>query len=558
MKKPYKPSIALFLVILMLWGCASRPEQQTALAPPPAAKNITQAAVSEELTLPEPDLTTAEEIRQLEELGDWRKKTTESPPELNEITYDFPVVINKQVEFYLDFFTRKHRRTFQRWLERSGRYVPMIQEKLAQANLPLDLAYLPMIESGYSLTAYSRAKAAGPWQFIRSTGRHFGLEINSYVDERRDPVKATDAAITFLSELYERFQSWELAVAAYNAGAGKISKGIKRYQTNDFWELADKRFLKMETKRYVPKLIAAIIIAKEPEKYGFTNINYAPPLEYDTVEVPRWTALEAVTAACPVKLDELQELNRQLRQQVTPPDQATYQLKVPRGLQQTLEENLPKVHAVMTTDYKTHIVADRDTLTRICRKYSINKTTLLKVNNLQPGRLTPGQRLRIPYQTTNYVLWDRKTPAGEQGNHLVLHKIKPGETVSSIAREYSVPPAMIAAWNGLQSLDKIRAGQQLALYLRNTAEPPVITAGLNKKQHKAERAEPVQALTKNYTVRKGDTLWAIARRFKIKAEEIKQWNNLQSNTIHPGVELVLRQPAAETISMLNSQEKSKL
>ena len=547
MKKFSKNSPALLFILLLLWGCASRPQLQTT-ENSPEPESMVQAVVSEELTVPEPDLTADEEIRELKELGDWQEETAESAEVPAEITYDFPVVINKQVEFYLDFFTRKHRRTFQRWLQRSGRYVPMIKEKLARAGMPLDLAYLPMIESGYSLTAYSRARAAGPWQFIRSTGRHYGLAINSYVDERRDPEKATDAAIAFLSELHERFNSWELSVAAYNAGAGKISKGIRRYKTNDFWELASKRFLRLETKRYVPKLIAAIIIARNPEKYGFTNIKYDPPLEYDTVEVPRWTSLKAVTVACSVKLEELRQLNRQLRRQITPPDQASYLLKVPKGMKQTVEANLPKVHATVTTHYKTHIVAQNDTLTRICRKYNINKTTLLKVNDLRSSKLARGQRLRIPYQITNYVLWDKETPASEKGSHLVLHKIKPGETISIIARQYNVPPHMIASWNGLKNIHKIRAGQQLALYLDKSGQPIVISARAHKKPHIAGKKTNTRT---SYTVRKGDTLWAIARRYKVKAAEIKKWNNLKTNTIHPGVELLLQRPeATETISLL--------
>ena len=551
MRYLYKSSCAVFFVLLFLWGCASRPRQEAALVPLQPESTIPPVEISEEFTVPEPDITTAEEIRDLEELGEWQENVPELVPVPPEITYDFPVVINKQVEFYLDFFTKKHHRTFRRWLERSGRYVPMIQEKLARACLPLDLAYLPMIESGYSLTAYSRARAAGPWQFIRATGRHYGLTINSYVDERRDPEKATDAAIAFLSELYQRFNSWELSVAAYNAGPGKIAKGVRRYKTNDFWKIADNRFLKMETKRYVPKLIAAIIIAKNPGKYGFTNINYEQPLAYDVVKVSRWTSFRAVTAACPVEVNELRELNRQLRKQITPPDQASYQLKVPMGLKQTLEVNLPRVHAVVTTSYKTHIVAGNDTITRICRKHKINKTTLLKVNDLRSNKLNKGQRLRIPYQTTNYVLWDKETPAGEKGSHMVLHKIKSGETLSIIARQYNVPIQMIAAWNGLENMHKIRAGQQLALYLDNNIEPLVITAGVYKKRYRADN-KPIKA---SYTVRKGDTLWAIARRYKLKPAEIKVWNNLKSNIIHPGNELLLQQPVAnETISLLQEPD----
>ena len=529
--------------LFLLWGCASH---DSSLSFSSEIESFPQPVSTEELTVPEPEITTAEEIRGLEKLGDWEKNSIETLPAQTAVQYDFPVIINKQVEYYLDFFTNKHRNSFHCWLERSGRYVPMIQEHLRQAGLPLDLAYLPMIESGYTLTAYSKAKAAGPWQFISSTGRHYGLAINRYIDERRDPEKATLAAIAFLSELYERFHSWELSVAAYNAGPGKIGNGLKKYKTDDFWELASKRYLKLETKRYVPKLMAAIIISRDPEKYGFTDIQYEQPLEYDSVDVPRWTSLEAVTVACAADLKQLRTLNSQLRKNITPPDQAYYSLKVPAGMKSTVEENLPNVHATVTTSYKTHIVKSRDSLTRICRSYKINKTTLLKVNNLRTAKLTPGQRLRIPYQTTNYVLLDKNIMPGATlaGNNLVLHTIRPGESISGIAKQYHVPPRMIASWNGLKNLHHIRAGQQLALYIQDSnSKPPVITARTTKKQigrmASATHSQPVY-----YQVRQGDSLWSIARRNQLSPQQIRHWNNLQTNLIHPGARLLLQAPAS--------------
>ena len=539
-----------YFFLFLLWGCASH---ESSLSLSSEIESVPQPVSAEELTIPEPEITTAEEIRELEELGDWEEKPVEMIPAQTVAQYAFPVIINKQVEYYLDFFAKKHKNSFRRWLERSGRYVPMIQEHLRQAGLPLDLAYLPMIESGYMLTAYSKAKAAGPWQFIRSTGLHYGLTIDRYVDERRDPEKATLAAIAFLSELYERFHSWELSVAAYNAGAGKIGNGLKKFKTDDFWELASKRYLKLETKRYVPKLMAAIIISREPEKYGFTDIQYEQPLEYESVNVPRWTSLEAVTVACAADLKQLRTLNSQLRKNFTPPDQAYYSLKVPAGMKSTVEENLPKVHATVTTSYKTHIVKARDTLTRICRSYKINKTTLLKVNDLRTARLTPGQRLRIPYQTTNYVLLDKKMMPGAtpSGNNLVLHKIRPGESISSIARQYHVPPRMIASWNGLKNLHRIRAGQQLALYIQNSnTQPPVIMARATKKQMSRTSAS-IHSQPVYYQVRQGDSLWSIARRNQLSPKQIRQWNNLKTNLIHPGTRLLLQAPTStKKLSML--------
>jgi len=297
---------------------------------------------------PEPEKTKAQELKDLKLLGKWEQGVPAVKYSDEVADYDFPVTMNRQVKYYLDFFTGKHRKNFAIWLSRSGRYLPMIHEHLRAAGLPEDLVYLAMIESGYNERAYSSAKAVGIWQFIKPTGRSYGLVINNYVDERRDPVKSTQAAVSFLSELYNEFDSWYLAVAAYNAGEGKIRRAIKKYKTTDFWEIAQGRYLKLETKRYVPKLIAAIIIAKDPAKYGFGTIAYADPLEYETVEVPRWTSLKAVALACDLDSVELKKYNNELSKEFTPPDRASYLFKVPSGKKTDVEKNLPRVQAVET------------------------------------------------------------------------------------------------------------------------------------------------------------------------------------------------------------------
>jgi membrane-bound lytic murein transglycosylase D len=517
-----------------------------------------------DLTLAEPEKTAAEEIEALAAIGTWEEGPGEPVAGADE--YDFPVVINRQVEFYLDFFQKKQHQSFARWLARSGRYLPMIEEELRQAGLPLDLAYLPMIESGYSLTACSPAKAVGPWQFMSATARHYGLRIDSHVDERRDPVKSTRAAVRYLARLHEEFGSWQLAVAGYNAGEGKIRSAMRQADTNNFWQLSPH--LHLETTRYVPKLIAAIIIAKNPEKYGFTGIPYDEPLDFEIAEVDRWTPLEAVAVACDVDIELLQELNRELLQAVAPPHLARYPLKVPRSKAEVLARNLPRVRPVIATRYKTHVVSKQETLAQISRKYSLNKTTLLKANNLRSARLEAGQRLRIPYQDTTYQL----LPAGRVGGYkpapvsdknLRLHTVRPGETVSSIAREYNLPASLIATWNNLDDMNRVRTGQQLALYVvteekaGGRREQPLViepktfklaSAGaetdrtlLNAPKEKpaGKNAEPASRLT-YYQVRGGDTLSTIARKFKISTDEIKRWNQLEDDVIHPGSRLLLR------------------
>jgi membrane-bound lytic murein transglycosylase D len=556
----------LFLFILpfllaSMWGCAAT--DSTSLSPSADAtfaaeesdggsdEVLDQELAADEATVPEPEITVAEELQELENLGAWVPGNPYTP---EEVSYDFPVTMNKQVEFYLDFFQNKQRDIFTRWLERSTRYLPMIKEELREAGLPEDLAYLPMIESGYSLTACSTANAVGPWQFMHSTALDYGLEINRYVDDRRDPEKSTKAAVAFLSDLYGMFGDWQLAVAAYNAGGGTISKGIKNSNASDFWELAQEQYLPSETKRYVPKLIAAIIIAKNPEKYGFTGINYEPPLAYETVEVPARTSLRAVEVACKTNLDELRNLNRNLPQLVTPPHHDSYKLKVPVGQKELVAKNLPRVKETATIDYKTHVVQKRETLTKICNLYNVNKTTLLKANNLRKSALSEGQRLRIPYQITNYALLDKEMPlraADRAESRMVLHKVQRGETISLIASRYNVTPQLIASWNDLSNINQIKAGQQLALYVADSsgAANVVVTRSGGKKEMTAA-VKPVY-----YQVQSGDTLYSIARRYDLTADQLRQWNNLSSDVIHPGTRLQVSNPeAVGSLSMLPGQK----
>lgn len=462
----------LCLLLLMLfgpWACAPTPTQQSrdqrekmfADANDPFA-----ILDSRETTPAEPEQSLQQEIDKLKRLGKWQKGT--AVPATGETTYDFPVVINQHVQFYLDFFQYEQREMFGRWLARSGRFAPMIKEHLREAGLPQDLLWLPMIESGFQLNAYSQAKAVGIWQFMPATARGYGLTVNDYIDERRDPTKATQAAVAFLADLYADFGDWHLAVAGYNAGGGRIRRAIKQYETEDFWEIAEENHLSMETRRYVPKLIAAIIIAKNPEAYGFDNITYAAPLRYETVPVGSWTALEAVAVAGEIDFDELRDLNRQLRRGTTPPG-GDYPVKVPVGTADLVANRLPWVRAVAQTDYQTHVVKAGDTLTNLCKTYDLNKNTLLKANGLRQEQLVLGQRLRIPIQQITYQMTDRKRMAGEPllanpaGNRLT-HTIQPGENLGILAKRYGVSVEQLRAWNKISDPRRLKVGQKLDIY----------------------------------------------------------------------------------------------
>jgi membrane-bound lytic murein transglycosylase D len=522
---------------------------------------------------PEPEKTKAQELKDLKLLGKWEQGVPAVKYSDEVADYDFPVTMNRQVKYYLDFFTGKHRENFAIWLTRSGRYLPMIHEHLRAAGLPEDLVYLAMIESGYNERAYSRAKAVGIWQFIKSTGRSYGLVINNYVDERRDPVKSTQAAVSYLSELYNEFDSWYLAVAAYNAGEGKIRRAIKKYKTTDFWEIAQGRYLKLETKRYVPKLIAAIIIAKNPAKYGFGTIAYADPLDYETVEVPRWTSLKAVALACDMDPVELKKYNNELSKGFTPPDRASYLFKVPSGKKTDVEKNLPRVQAVVSTGFKTHKVRKGETLNAICKRYGLTKTVVLKSNNLRSAGLQAGQRLRIPYQTTTYEMLPEGSvakgymAAEASGGNFVLHKVRPGETVSELSRRYGAPVHLIAAWNDIEDISRIRAGQQLVFYVQQSGTQVASISSTKqltptrKKETAGDEVVPQQVKVKlaavrqdlhnsgsgsYYEVKNGDSLWEIARQFNVDSKELQQLNGLATNVIYPGDRLLVKSDSKTT------------
>jgi membrane-bound lytic murein transglycosylase D len=559
------PIFCSLFLLLVLAGCSSTNPQSNWL------HEQAQDSISDSTAeIQDPDLTEIEsasevcldqELEALRLTGAWDDPQSYTSQQTSagdlgepETSFDFPITVNRQVEVYIDLFQRKQRKYFGRWLARSGYYLPMMQKELEEAGLPLDLVYLSMIESGFNQRAYSRSRAVGLWQFMKGTGRQYGLAVDNYVDERRDAIKSTKAAATYLKDLYNEFGDWYLAVAAYNGGPGTIRNAVRRAKSKDFWVIAQKKSLRLETKRYVPKLIAAILIAKEPEKYGFTDIVYEKPLVFDELLVGPGLSIDAAALLTGASTKTLKNLNLELKSGKTPLNQEQYVLKIPSGTKQLAESNLPRLHSVASTDYKTHIIRKNETLAQICKRYKINTTTLLKSNNLKSNKLVAGTRLRIPFRTIHYQILPKGMDASiAASDELILHTIKKGESISKISRQYQVPAELIVAWNGLSSVHKIRAGQQLALYLSDgspstldkTAEPQQFSGGDNvivlSSKYKIASTSPVnQSQYRWYQVKNGDSLWTISRRFKTSPGAIKKWNNLKSNLIHPGNRLKLK------------------
>jgi hypothetical protein len=309
----------------------------------------------------------------------------------------FPSLSHQKVEETIGFFQTKADSFFSRALGRSQAYEDMMKKILREKNLPEELFYLALIESGFNPHAFSRSKASGIWQFVTKTARRFGLKVDKWVDERRDPEKSTYAAAEYLKSLYGIFNNWELAAASYNAGEGKILKAMKRAKSQDFWEISRHRYLRRETKEYVPMFLAAVTIASEPQKYGFSNIDYHPPLLYEKVMVPPGTRLDLIAKAAEIDLSEVKTLNPALKKDKVPPNCSQFEIKLPPGKKEIFEKNFPQLRKKFASKGSKHVVRRGETLSGIAKKYRVHLKDLYQVNGLSPrARIKPGLILSVP------------------------------------------------------------------------------------------------------------------------------------------------------------------
>ncbi|TGU74173.1 LysM peptidoglycan-binding domain-containing protein [Geomonas terrae] len=475
------------LILALLLPC-------TALAAPalpaPAsgrAELQTQQLASADLALSKGLGLTAADFQDDDDLTDDPDDFELKLPEMELPDSDIPLTFNSKVEYFTRYFQGPGRGAFAKWLSRSERYIPMMKTVLKKEGLPEDLVYLAMIESGFLPHAVSVAAAVGPWQFMPATGKRYSLRIDYWMDERRDPLKATVAAALYLKELYALFNNdWYLAAAGYNAGENKILRAINMYNTRDFWEISKGSYLARETKDYVPKLLAAAIIAKEPAKYGFADVAYLPPIDFDQVSVPTRTDLDVMSKACSVPMQNLRELNPELRRGTTPPDYAGYLLKVPKGSGAACQEAYAKipegerfVERVKNVQYRAK---KRDTLDSIARRFKTTPQVIAELNNLGKKKVKlHGKVLTVPVQLAS----------------------------ADVASHAAKPP-------------QVEAKAEL------------------KAEAKAELKAEVKEVHKYYTVKKGDTLTSLARRFNVTARLLSAWNNLKTRVaLKPGKRIIV-------------------
>ncbi|MBI5075772.1 MAG: transglycosylase SLT domain-containing protein [Nitrospirae bacterium] len=305
----------------------------------------------------------------------------QAPPLL--VPYADNKTASRAVDRNISLFANRIKDRFALYLSRSGKYLEVMKDILRKKDVPEDIVFMSLIESGFSTNAYSIAHAAGPWQFIASTAKRYGLEINWWKDERRDPVKSTEAAADYLKDLHGMFGSWNLAMAAYNAGEGKIMRAMKKSNADDYWDLLDTKHIRAETKEYVPRFIAASMIASNPKEFGFEAIEYQTPLSYDEIEITSPIDLAVVAECAGISLDEVRRLNPELRRWCTPPDAERYILKIPEGSLAMFMEKLASIPEAERFTIDRYTVKSGDTFKSISGKTGIPVPVILSLNAME-------------------------------------------------------------------------------------------------------------------------------------------------------------------------------
>ena len=477
--------------------------------------------------------------------------------------YDMPIEWNDRVEDAVIYFQTVGRNAFETYMRRSGKYADLMRSILREKGLPSDLLWLCLVESGFNPKAYSWARAMGPWQFIASTGRKYGLKRNWWYDERRDFVKSTYAACDYLIFLYDKFSSWSLALAAYNSGEGRVERSIRKNHNDNFWDLK----LPRQTQNYVPLYMAATIIAKNLERYGF-NVEYEDPIQFDIVEINQPMDLKKIAKTVGTSLKTMKELNPELLRGVTPPNYPGYKLRIPVGTKGLLGEYLKKNPSKFASGlFIEHKVRKGETLSYLAKKYRVPLSVIMETNSLTKKHfLRIGQRLMIPSQ--NGSLSQPRLSDSEK-KKVTFYTVKKGETLSQIASKFGTTVNQIKKLNGLKNPHHIKKGQRLKIPATNAVEEGVFV------EHKVKRGENLSYLATKYgvsvsaimeanhltnkhriktgqylliptkvtlthsgkkrtekitlyTVKKGDTVSLLAMKFKTSPHRIKKLNGLRN------------------------------
>ncbi len=426
-----------------------------------SAPEPTQPAEAEEPPLEAPALLGPEDLRAMTGA---HPDTATPLPEPDTRAFDVPVVFNDQVKTFVQYFQTRKWGVITRAFERASRYLPMMRRIFREHGLPEDLLNLAFIESAVNPRATSRAKAAGIWQFIPSTGLRYGMRTSWWLDERRDPDKATRGAAEYLKTLYRMFESWPLALAAYNAGEGKIQNAIQRQRTRDFWSLR----LPKETQLFVPAFMAMTIISRDPERYGF----FPPPEEepgIETVTLRHPTDLRVIAQAARTTVEELRGLNPELTRWATPPGLAQYTLRLPAGRRDEVLEVLDRIPPSQRVTWVRHQVRKGDTPATVAKRYGVDVQAVMEMNGLRKRQpLKVGGTLLIPSSLSGGAVagtaqTQRNRQAASPAPLAGRYTVKKGDSLAAIARAHAVSPEDLRRWNHLPSDAQLRPGQALEI-----------------------------------------------------------------------------------------------
>lgn len=461
------------------------------------------------------------------------------PKNLNIAKTDVPLVQNATVSNYMAYYWIRRPDVMERWLERSELYFPMMERIFREEGAPTELVYLSMIESGLVPTATSRAKAVGLWQFMKATGAMYGLKVDSWVDERRDPEKATRAAARHLKDLYNVWGDWHLALAGYNVSPGRIRSSIRNAgNVKDYWAISP--YLPAETRGYVPSYIAATIIAGNREQFGFKT-RYRPNeggLDWDTYPIVGSIPLKRLADALNISVDSLKVYNPELLRNATPPGNSPYMLKIPKGSRALFEIAYQAIPSSARQTELTHTVKRGETLGAIARTYDTTVRELMEQNPGLTAKIQIGQQISVPSNRIESTVSPSvaqpavaASTSGSSNQARKVHVVRRGDTLGRIASQNRVTVAQIQSWNNMRGT-RINVGQRLVV------SSPAAAVASTQNSASTDTSIPSSNVIR-YEVKKNDSLAKIARLHDVSVDSIKRVNNLDSNKIMPGQVLLI-------------------
>jgi membrane-bound lytic murein transglycosylase D len=454
---------------------------------------------------------------------------------------DFAFTLTPQVLQFIHYFSQNPsgRATMASGLQRAGRYLSLAKKVFKEEKVPQDLVWLAQAESNWKSRARSWAGAVGIWQFISGTGQRYGLRQNQWIDERSGIEQATRASARYLRFLYNRFNDWQLAMAAYNCGEGRIDSAIASTGYSDFWYFYNRGMLPRETSNYVPIILSIIIIAKNPERFGFGHIKPDHPLKYDAVPVNDSVDLRLVAEITNMPYEMIEELNPELKRGKTPPAMR-YNLRLPSGTGAIFNTLISRIPEDQRDSWRVIRVKDGETLASIGEQHRLEAEELAQINKIEAEEaLRPGTPLVLPVSTTRSPIRNQVEPSSIQIARASTTKmsitVRPGDNLTMIAARYGVSARDLAKLNRISTRAKLRTGQRLYLNVPNKPRP--VTVPVSRVTTKTDEHQATSHL-----VRRGETLQSIARRYDVSLSDLREWNRLRSSTVKYGQRLVLTPP----------------